>query len=202
VIKCAARGIHGTIAPVGIQALTFAGEQVMIEARIAKIVMVGSLALFALLVTFDNLIDYDTNYQFVSHVLSMDTTFPWNGLLYRRVTSPDLWRAVYALIILGEGLTGLSLAIAAVVLLRHLRSDAAQFNCAKRLVHVGAALGFLVWFFGFAVVGSEWFQMWQSQTWNGQAAGFRFYMTILVVLIFVNQNDAELTARPSGSGPG
>ncbi len=48
----------------------------MIETRITKVVMVASLALFALLVTFDNLTDYDTNYAFVSHVLSMDTTFP------------------------------------------------------------------------------------------------------------------------------
>ena len=47
----------------------------MIESRIAKIVIVGSLAIFALLVTFDNLTDYNTNYEFVRHVLSMDTTF-------------------------------------------------------------------------------------------------------------------------------
>ena len=47
----------------------------MIEARIAKIVMVASLALFAFLVTFDNLTDYDTNFEFVRHVLSMDTIF-------------------------------------------------------------------------------------------------------------------------------
>jgi predicted small integral membrane protein len=48
----------------------------MTETRIVKIVMVGSLALFAGLVTFDNLIDYETNYAFVRHVLSMDTTPP------------------------------------------------------------------------------------------------------------------------------
>src|SRR6267378_373386 len=51
-----------------------AGAKAMIETRIIKVVMVASLALFALLVTFDNLTDYDTNYAFVSHVLSMDTT--------------------------------------------------------------------------------------------------------------------------------
>ena len=166
----------------------------MIQARIAKTVMVGSLAVFALLVTFDNLTDYSTNYEFVRHVLSMDTTFPGNGLLYRRLTSPDLWQAAYALIILGEGLTGMTLLIAAILLLWHIRSDAARFNRAKRLVHIGAALGFLVWFFGFLVVGGEWFQMWQSQTWNGQEAAFRFYVTILAALIFVNQQDADLRA--------
>jgi len=68
----------------------------------------------------------------------------------------------------------LTLLIAAVVLLWHVRSDATRFNRAKRLVHIGAALGFLVWFFGFLVVGGEFFQMWKSQTWNGQQAAFRF----------------------------
>jgi predicted small integral membrane protein len=163
----------------------------VIEARIVKVIMVGCLALFALLVTFDNLIDYDTNYTFVRHVLTMDTTFPVNALLYRRIISPALWAVGYALIIAGEGLTGAVLAFAAVVLGRRLRSDAAVFNRAKRFVHLGAGLGFLVWFFGFVVVGGEWFQMWQSAMWNGQEAAFRFYMTILAVLIFLNQRLTE-----------
>jgi predicted small integral membrane protein len=166
----------------------------VIEARIAKVAMVGSLALFALLVTFDNLVDYGTNFEFVRHVLSMDATSPGNALLYRRVTSPVLWNAAYGLIILGEGLTGLSLGFAALALLRHLRAAAARFNRSKRLVFVGATIGFLVWFFGFMVVGGEWFQMWQSQTWNGQQPAFRFYMTLLAVLIFVYQPDGDLAA--------
>jgi predicted small integral membrane protein len=94
----------------------------MIEARIAKAIMVASLALFASLVTFDNLTDYDTNYAFVRHVLSMDTTFPGNALLYRRITSSALWQAGYALIIAGEGLTGIALAVATISLAWHLRS--------------------------------------------------------------------------------
>jgi predicted small integral membrane protein len=174
----------------------------MIEARIVKVIMVGCLALFALLVTFDNLIDYDTNYTFVRHVLTMDTTFPGNALLYRRITSPAMWQAGYALIIAGEGLTGAVLAVAAVALGRRLRSDAAAFNRAKRIVNLGAGLGFLVWFFGFMVVGGEWFQMWQSAMWNGQEAAFRFYMTILVVLIFVNQPDGDLAVGFGGSPDG
>lgn len=171
----------------------------MIEARIAKAIMVASLALFALLVAFDNLTDYNTNYAFVRHVLSMDTTFPGNGLLYRRITSPALWQAGYALIIAGETLTGIVLAVATIALARHLRSEAVRFNHAKRFTIIGAALGFLVWFFGFMIVGGEWFSMWQSPMWNGQQPAFRFYMTILAVLIFVNQPDEDVAARAGGS---
>lgn len=167
----------------------------MIEARIAKIVMVACLATFAFIVTLDNLIDYGTNFEFVRHVLSMDTTFPGNELLYRRLTSPALWNAAYCLIIFGEGLTALSLGIAAIALLRNLRASAPRFNRAKGFLFIGATLGFLVWFLGFMVVGGEWFEMWQSSNWNGQQAAFRFYLTILAVLIFVNQTDGNIATQ-------
>ena len=57
---------------------------------------------------------------------------------------------------------------------------------------LAATMGFLVWFLGFMVIGGEWFAMWQSSTWNGQDAAFKFYITILAVLIYVNQPDGEL----------
>jgi predicted small integral membrane protein len=37
--------------------------------------------------------------------------------------------------------------------------------------------------------------MWQSPSWNGQEAAFRFYLTILVVLIFVNQKAEHFAIR-------
>ena len=45
----------------------------MLITRITKIVMCLGLAVFCLLVTFDNLADYNANCEFVQHVLSMDT---------------------------------------------------------------------------------------------------------------------------------
>ena len=105
--------------------------------------------------TFDNLIDYQTNYAFVRHVLSMDATPPGNALMYRSISSPSLWEAAYALIIAGEGATALGFAGAAPLLLRHLRSPAISFNRAKGLAVVASGLGFLVWFFGFMVIGDE-----------------------------------------------
>jgi len=161
----------------------------MIEARLVKLAMVGSLALFALVVTYDNLVDYGSNYAFVQHVLSMDTTFPGNALMGRRITSPAVWSVAYAGIILAEGLTGLAFGFGAIAMARQFRADAVQFRRAKRFVYLGAGLGFLVWFFGFMVVAGEWFAMWQSTAWNGQEAASRFTMTIVAVLIFVNQRD-------------
>lgn len=59
-------------------------------------------------------------------------------------------------------------------------------------MHLAATAGFLVWFVGFMAVGGEWFGMWQSATWNGQEPAFRFYVTMLLVLIYVIQPDGEL----------
>jgi predicted small integral membrane protein len=112
-------------------------------------------------------------------LLACAATPPGNALMYRSISSRSLWEAAYALIIAGEGATALGFAGAAALLLRHLRSPAASFNRAKGLAAVAASLGFLVWFFGFMVIGGEWFQMWQSSQWNGQQPAFRFYLTIL-----------------------
>lgn len=164
----------------------------MLAVRLMKIAMVASTAAFALLVVFNNVVDYGTNYEFVRHTLSMDTTFPGNALMGRAITSPALWTLGYWAIIAAEALTGLMLAWAALRLAAALRGPAPAFNAAKSLVLVGAGLGFLLWFGGFMVVGGEWFAMWQSKTWNGQEAAFRFYISLLAVAIFVNQPDGEL----------
>ncbi len=166
----------------------------MFTTRLVKTAMVASAALFALLVTINNLVDYGSNYEFVRHTLSMDTTFPGNALRGRAITSPALWALAYWLIILAEAVTGLVLAMAAVRLATTVRGSSAEFNAAKRYAILGAGLGFLLWFTGFTVVGGEWFAMWQSKTWNGQEPAFRFYMTLLALAIFINQRDGELEA--------
>jgi predicted small integral membrane protein len=154
--------------------------------------MTAAQAAFAFIVTYDNIVDYGTNYEFVKHVLSMDTTFPGNTLMGRAITDPRLWTLAYAAIIAAEGIVFLLLAIATVAMLLALRAPAARFQRAKTWMVAGAAAGFMVWFFGFMVVAGEYFAMWQSKAWNGQEPAFRFYMTLLAVLIFVNQKDEEL----------
>jgi predicted small integral membrane protein len=162
--------------------------------RLVKTAMVASTALFALLVTANNLVDYGSNYEFVRHTLSMDTTFPGNALKGRAITSPALWTSGYWLIILTEATVGIALATGAIRLGFAIRADARRFHAAKTYALVGVGLGFLLWFTGFMAIGGEWFAMWQSKVWNGQEPAFRFYMTLLAVGIFINQPDGELSS--------
>jgi predicted small integral membrane protein len=167
----------------------------MLIARYAKIVMSLSLAAFLLLVTFDNLTDYGSNFQFVRHVMSMDTTFPGSVLTYRAVTIPALWHLAYAIIIVSQALAGALYLWGSARLYQARYAPGAAFNQAKDCVIAASLLGFVIFFFTFMVIGGEWFSMWQSKDWNAQEAAFRFYITVLGVLIFVMLPDGDLAPR-------
>jgi predicted small integral membrane protein len=157
--------------------------------RIAKVFMSLAFGLFGLLVAVDNLLDYDTNFAFVRHVFSMDTT---GRLRDRALLDPAWWHGGYALIILGEAVTGVLFMVGTVRMLQALRAPAARFEAAKSWSILGATAGFGVWFVGFMLVGGEWFQMWQSPDWNGQTAAFRFYMPLMAGLIFIALPEREI----------
>jgi predicted small integral membrane protein len=158
--------------------------------RISKAVLTLFLGLFGLLVGIDNILDYGTNFEFVRHVLSMDTTFPHNALLWRAITSDSIHHVAYALLIASEIGVGVLCIAGAWRLFARRFATPAEFNAAKSLAIAGLAAGFGLYFFGFLVVGGEWFQMWQSPTWNGQEAAFRFAASFGIVLIFVALEDA------------
>jgi predicted small integral membrane protein len=163
----------------------------MVIVRLVKIALIAAVAAYAFIVTYDNIVDYGSNYAFVQHVLSMDTTFPGNALMGRAITDPRLWTAAYLAIIATEGLTCVLLAIGAVTLLMRLTAPGAVFERAKLWAVVGLTVGFGLWFLGFLVVAGEYFAMWQSTIWNGQESAFRLTMVILGVLIFVSLPECE-----------
>lgn len=144
--------------------------------------------LFALFVFMGNLMDYDSNYQFVKHVLSMDTTFEGNALMWRAITAPWAWTVGYIGIIIAEGVFA-ALAIVGGIRMFMSRDDDASFNKARGWGYAAYALAFAIWFVGFVVIGSEWFAMWQSSTWNGKetAMGISTLFAGFAVLLAMNE---------------
>jgi predicted small integral membrane protein len=157
----------------------------MLAIRVAKAALVAAVALLVSLVSFGNLTDYGTNFTFVQHVLSMDSTYPFSTIRYRAITNPTLHHVVYVMIIAVEVIIALLCWVGAILLARCVRSNAAIFNGAKTFAIVGLAAGFLFWQVGFMSIAGEWFGMWQSQQWNALPSAFRFFMTFIAVLIFV-----------------
>jgi len=151
-------------------------------ARLAKALLLAAMAFFFALVVFNNITDYDSNYQFVRHVLSMDSTFPGNRGMWRAITTPAIHTAFYLSIIGWEILNTLLCAWGAIALLRNLRAPDATFQHAKRIAIAALTSGMLQWFVAFLCIGAEWFLMWQSKTWNGQEAAFRMFAIEGIVL--------------------
>lgn len=159
--------------------------------RLVKIALLFAVALYYSLVVFNNLTDYNSNYQFVRHVLMMDTTFPGNRGMWRALNLPA-WHTVFFLsIIAWELLTMVLCAWGAVRMAKGLRSPAVNFHKSKRLAIVGLTLGLAMWMVAFRCVGGEWFLMWQSKTWNGQEAAFRMFTVLGIVLLLLSQRDEE-----------
>ena len=159
--------------------------------RLAKTALVLALAFYYTLVVFNNLTDYDSNFQFVRHVLMMDSTLPGNRGMWRALNQPGWHTLFYVLTILWEAVTailcwwgGMRLALAR-------REAPAAFDRAKNLAIAGLTLAMLLWLVAFLAVGGEWFLMWQSRTWNGREPAFHMFIVTGIVLLLVAQRDRD-----------
>ncbi len=153
--------------------------------RYSKIVLVICLALYVTLVSFGNMSDYETNFQFVSHVLKMDSIFPGSKLTYRAILAPLFYHLSYILIILFECITAILLWISSYKMFKFRKQSSLKFKHAKKLSILGILLGIITWYTGFITIGGEWFAMWQSKIWNGEEAAFRIVTIFLLVLIYI-----------------
>ncbi|MCW1360778.1 DUF2165 domain-containing protein [Campylobacter jejuni] len=72
--------------------------------RLSKIIILLTVASLGGIVVFGNVTDYNSNFQFVSHVMSMDTKPDYLGeaIVYRAITSPIIHHIGYIGIICFE----------------------------------------------------------------------------------------------------
>ncbi len=159
--------------------------------RIARLLLLAALAFQHSLVVFNNLTDFGSNYEFVRHVLIMDSIFPGSHSQWRAIHSPSVHVAFYLGIIAWELAATILLWWGSARLLRALRAPAALFNAAKRWGILALTVSVLLWLTAFLSVGGEWFLMWQSHLWNGQEAAFRMAAIDCLVLVLLIQPETE-----------
>lgn len=155
----------------------------------AAAALTATVALYISLVVFGNITDFDTNRQFVRHVLAMDTTFQDKALMWRAITNHALQDIAYIAVIVWEAVTALALLRAtelwARALRRARRGGMADYGAARRASTLGLVLLMLLFGAGFIAIGGEWFAMWQSAKWNGLAAAARNFFLAGFVLVLV-----------------
>jgi predicted small integral membrane protein len=157
--------------------------------RAAQLLLVAGVALFYTLIVLNNTTDYASNYEFVRHVMMMDSTFPENHAMWRAVNRTSIHTVFYVGIIGWEAATMLLCWSGAVEMARALRGQEMAFEASKRWAIAGLTLGLLMWLVAFLSVGGEWFLMWQSRTWNGQDVAFRMFAVTGITLLLVMQRE-------------
>ncbi|MEW2219481.1 DUF2165 domain-containing protein [Streptomyces sp. NPDC006990] len=159
----------------------------------AAAVLTGVVALYIALVAFGNVTDFDTNREFVRHVLAMDTTFRDGDVMWRAVTSRAWQDAAYVAIIVWESAAALVLIAATGLWLR--RGDRHR---ARSLSTAGLLMLLVLFGAGFIALGGEWFAMWQSEKWNGLDAATRVVLLSGLTLLTVH----TAPDRPGAPGDG
>jgi predicted small integral membrane protein len=159
--------------------------------RTAKIALVFAVALFYTFVVLNNTTDYGSNYEFVRHVMMMDTTFPGNRGMWRAINPPMLHTLFYLSIIAWESVVMILGWLGGLALVNTLHASSVEFNRSKTLAIAALTLGLLQWLVVFLTFGGEWFLMWQSKNWNGQDAAFRMFTVIGIVLLLVAMPDVD-----------
>ena len=167
-------------------------NEVLVD-RLLKIFMVLLPTSFTFFVVIDNIFfAWDDNYQFIKHVMSMDTVesvVEWRG-----INSPFMWKAAYTFLIVFETLTFFVGIFALYKLIRALKKDTEAFFKAKIWGYVTFVLTLVIWFVGFIDLGGEWFKMWLSPSWNGQpiAMWLSIFFAILLVFFHLPEPKKEL----------
>ncbi|QKG19767.1 DUF2165 family protein [Actinomadura verrucosospora] len=172
--------------------------------RASKALLTFTVGGFALFVVFGNVTDYWTNFNFVSHVFSMDAQKPAlhdvSNINYRAVSWKWFHHVAYVGVILTETAIMVTCLASAWRQARTLRAPDAAYRKAKRWGLAGCTIGLFLWFFGFQAVAGEWFGMWMNDTWNGIPDAVRLCTYIGIVLVYLTMgNDRAPREEAAGS---
>lgn len=157
--------------------------------RLIKIIFGASISLYMLIVCFNNIFDYNSNFQFVRMVSSMGDVISYEKTGWRSISSETLHHIMYVFIIVWEIMIAILTMIGVLKMIKKRKSSSVEFNQSKKLLLTGLSLGVVLWFGMFITIGGEWFLMWQSKNWNGQSNAFSLCICFLLFSIYLNQRD-------------
>jgi predicted small integral membrane protein len=158
--------------------------------RYFKTLLVFFMAAFCLSVGIDNIVDYQINYEFVKHVVSMDTMKPWFDAsisLKRGTSNPAIHAILFHIIIAGELIAGFLSLYSFWRMIKSTKDDA-QFMNAKTPFLVSSAGMLTTWYFGFNIIAANWFYMW-ANVYDAQVPAYNFSIISLLTVIYVMKKE-------------
>ena len=157
--------------------------------RITKIASAGFIGAIGLLFFFGNLFNLDTAYSVVSFVVS-GAEQPYYKILGPTVSASWLTWLALATIMAGELGVGILGVWGTIQMITKRAGSSNEFNAAKAKAIAGGALGMLVWYGFFVVLGEGYFHMWQTEIGLGSVEGaFRYGTVCAVLMLYIMSRD-------------
>lgn len=158
--------------------------------RATKILLVLSVAMWALLGALGNVVDWQGTTGAVQSATSMSTFDPVPASA--RATSNTLIILLGALFItLFKLLTGVLCLFGAWQMWLARAADSKSFAQAKNWALTGCGVALFMLFAGFIVIAETWFELWRSPVMLDPVLGsaFRYFGTIGVIALFVGARE-------------
>ncbi|TFH82888.1 DUF2165 domain-containing protein [Pseudomonas kribbensis] len=155
-------------------------SQLIRRSKVAIVFMVGMLGA---LIVFSNATDYDSNYIYLGHILSMDTT--GSHLMYRSINSEMMHHRIYWMIMTLETIFTSACLLGGYQLAKNINASDEQFHEAKKYAVLGFLVALFVYYFCLQVIGNGWFDMDQSKDWNAMKWAQSIVDFLLPALIFL-----------------
>jgi predicted small integral membrane protein len=153
--------------------------------RYSKVILMAYISFFGLLVMIHNFTDYESNYTYVAHILSMDTTNASENIMYRAIDSPMIHHRIYWFIITMEVTYTVLCLIGTYQLYRYIDASPAAFHEAKKFSIMGILVAIFIYYVCLQTVGVEWFDMDTSQSWNAKDWARHIVDFIFPVMIYI-----------------
>lgn len=157
--------------------------------RIQKTLLGLVIAIYMLLVCFNNLTDYNTNFVFLSKVTAMEDLISKDANSWRSVNTMWLHHVMYWSVIGLELTITLFLWRGVVAMFRSRKMERQVFEASKSHLLTGLTLGVVLWIGMFICIAGEWFLMWQSEKWNAQATAFSLGIVFLLIRLNIAQKE-------------
>lgn len=151
--------------------------------RITKIIAAGFIGAIGLLFFLGNLFNLETAYSVVAFVVS-GAEQPYYKVLGPVISANWLtWLALFT-IMAGELTVGVLGFLGTFRMFQQRSGTADEFDASKSYAVAAGALGMLVWYGFFVVMGEAYFHMWQTEIGLGSVEGAFRYGTVCAVLMF------------------
>lgn len=151
--------------------------------RITKIAAAGFIGAMGLLFFLDNLFNLQSAYSVTSFVVS-GAEQPYYKILGPTVSAGWLtWLSLFV-IMAAELAVGVLGFLGALQMIKARAGSQDAFDTAKSFALAAGALGMIVWYGFFVVLGEAYFHMWQTETGLASVEGAFRYGTVCAVLMF------------------